>query len=161
MVKFTYHTDGEDKTSTHKDIAEKVDKLDFRQLDENNPLEQAQKFDKIKENPPEPGFMRVDVIKTDDDPPQLFSISKDDAGHEKRIREELVFTVDLYSAVQANIAKCPSNVVPMLIDQAQQLVMNEKKEYKPEKRANEFNWWWVILGLMMIPGIILLILVLL
>lgn len=161
MVKFTYHTDDDKKLLEHDTIASKIDKMDFRKLDENNPFEQAQKFDAIKENPPEPGFMKVDIVQTDTDPPELFSISKDETGKEKRIKEDIIYTVDLYSAIQANIAKCPSNVVPMLIDQAQQLVMNEKKEYKPEKRTNEFNWWWVIIALMMLPGIILLILVLL
>lgn len=158
MVKFSYH---DQPQKTHEEIAKTLDEMDIRKLDEDNPLEQAKKFDRVKENPPKPGYMKVDVVKTDEDPPQLYSISTDKKGKEKRIRESPFFTIDLYSAVQANIAKCPSNVVPMLIDQAQQLVMNEKKEFKPEKRTSEFNWWWIVLALMMLPGIILIILILL
>jgi len=158
MVKFKYHNKERENNEDHEDIIKKLDAMDIRHLEESNPLEQAKKFDIVKENPPEPGFMKVDLVKTDEDPPQVFSISKNEEGIEKRIKEDVFFTVDLYSAVQANIAKCPSNVVPMLIDQAQQLVMNEKKEFRPEKRGSEFNYWWIILGLMMIPGIILIVL---
>ena len=157
MVKFDYHTDTKPSTD-HDKVVDKLDAMDMRKLDEDNPMEQAKKFDIVKDNPPKPGFMKVDLVKTDEDPPKIFSVSKDENGKEKRIQEDVFFTVDLYSAIQANIAKCPSNVVPMLIDQAQQLVMNEKKEFRPEKRTSEFNWWWIVLGLMMIPGIILVIL---
>ena len=157
MVKFDYHTDTKPATN-HKEIAEKLDAMDMRKLDEDNPLEQAKKFDIVKNNPPKPEFMKVDLVKTHEDPPKIYSISKNEDGKEKRIQESPFFTIDLYSAIQANIAKCPSNVVPMLIDQAQQLVMNEKKEFRPEKRTSEFNWWWIVLGLMMLPGVILIIL---
>jgi len=159
MVKFDYHD--KSKPTNHDDIAKTLDNMDVRKLDEDNPMEQAQKFDRVKNNPPEPGYMKVELVKTDEDPPNIFSVSKQQDGTTKRIKEDPFYTIDLYGAVMANIAKCPSNVVPMLIDQAQQLVMNEKKEFKPEKRTSEFNWWWIVLALMMLPGVILIILLLL
>jgi len=123
-------------------------------------MEQAKKFDIVRENPPKPGFMKVDLVekKDDNDIPYVESVSIDQDGKEKRIREDPFFTIDLYSAVQANIAKCPSNVGPMLLDQQAQLVMNEKKEFKPEKRKSEIDLLTIGLIAMSLVGVLILVL---
>lgn len=133
-----YDLEPEDK---HKKIAEELDRI--RDLDEKNPLEQAMKFNAVKKNPPKKGFMEV----------QLVSKSKDG-----EYAEDPYYIIDLNTAIMANVAACPSNVIPMLIDQAQRLAVDKMKTFKPEKRGNEFNWWWIVLAIILIPGIITVIL---
>lgn len=160
--KYSSQNETEEENKYSKLVDEKIqewkpiDKI--RKLDENNPVERSIKFDNVKKHPAKKGYMKVDLVKDKDD--NIWSVSHGPKGDgpEKRFKEDLFFTVDLNTAILADIAACPSNVVPMLIDQAMQLVMNEKKEFKPEKRSNEFNWWWIVFGLCMLPGIIIVIL---
>ena len=125
-------------------------------------MEQAMKFDEVKKNPPAPDYMKVEVAEEEDDDGNTFIVSesrgRDGEGTPKRIRHDPFFTIDLNTAIMADVAKVPSNVVPMFIDKAQQLVANEKKEFKAEKRKGEFNWWWIVFFLLMIPGIIFVVL---
>jgi hypothetical protein len=155
MVKLGGHKDKE--KTTHDEIADQLDAMEIRKLDQTNPMEQARKFDMVRQNPPEPGFMKVTLEKKTDEKglPYVESVSTNDKGIEKRIREDPFFTIDLYSAVQANIAKCPSNVGPMLLDQQAQLIMNEKKEFKPEKRKNDFSLITIMLVGMSIVGAVI------
>jgi len=150
---------GSDK---EKSIEDKVDKfLDTKKLDESNPLERAKKFSKVKENPPAKEYMKVDLIKEIEDGKEvIYSRSKgpDGKSEEKKSKENIFYTIDLNTLILADIAACPSNTIPMLIDQAVQLAMNERKAFKVEKRKEGFNYWWIVLGLLMLPGIILVIL---
>lgn len=141
--------------SRHDDIADSIDSLDFyRKLDENNPLERASKFDMIKKNMPISGYMEVKCSDSGDIVHTTISESIKEDGTIKKIEHSPFLVVDLYSAINANIAQCPMNVVPMLIDQAQQMVELEKKTFKPEKRKDEFNWWWLIVIGIILMGIV-------
>jgi hypothetical protein len=130
----------------HKRIIDNLDKI--RDLDEKNPLEQAMKFNQIKKNPPKKEYMKVELI----------SRSKNKDGTSNEYQESPYFAIDLNTAIMANVAACPSNIIPMLIDQAQRLAVDKMKTFKPEKRGNEFNWWWIVLAIILIPGIITVIL---
>lgn len=142
--------------SNHDTAIKKLDETpDTKKWDESNPLERAKKFQEVKANPPKPGYMEVKVFEGTDDNGNPIVISK---SKDKEIKHDPFFTIDLNTLITADVAACPSNVVPMLIDQAVQLVMNEKKTFKPEKRKEMFNYWWVVMALLMIPGIILIIL---
>ena len=153
---------GDAGKDNHDELTSKVDSIiepdsteDIKHLDESNPMERAIKFDKVKRDPPGPGYMKVELFEEkDENGNRVFS--KDTKGTE--IKHDPMFTVDLKTSIDADINGCPSNVMPMLIDERVQLAMNEKKEFKPEKRRDEFNYWWIVMGLLMVPGIILIIL---
>jgi len=154
---------GDTDKDKHDEMTSKIDSLvkpnsidDIKHLDESNPMERAIKFDKVKRDPPSPGYMKVELFEEEDKNGNRIVISKDTEGTE--IKHDPIFTVDLKTSIDADITGCPSNVMPMLIDEAVQLAMNEKKEFKPEKRRDEFNYWWLVMGLLMLPGIILVIL---
>lgn len=141
----------------HEEVVKKLDSL--RKLDEDNPMERAIKFDAVKHNPPKPGYMKVDVFEGRDEDEDRIAISrsKNEAGEYVYIEHDPIFTIDLNTAIAADVAACPSHVMPQLIDEYVQLAMEEKKEYKPEKRKDEFNWWWIVFFLLMTPGILLVI----
>jgi len=126
-----------------KDLDEKHKKVldEIRKLDELNPLEQAIKYTAVKRNLPKPGYMKVELHKEKDETGQPLIVSK---SKDKEIKHGPFYVVDLNVALMANIAACPSNVVPMLIDQAQRLAVDKMKTFKPEKRAKEFNYWWIV-----------------
>ena len=127
-----------------KDVVDELDRIS--DMDEKNPLEQAMKFNRIKRNPPRRGYMRVDA--------EVITRSRDRDGKIREYRQSPYFVIDLNTAIMANIAACPSNIIPMLIDQAQRLAVDKMKTFKPEKRTNEFNWWWIVLAVLLIPGIL-------
>lgn len=141
-------------------INKKVDQvLDTKKLDESNPLERAKKFAEVKKNPPKPDYMKVKVYGGEEKgEPVVYSKSKDENDKEKILKHDPFFTIDLNTLIMSDIAACPSNVVPMLIDQAVTLAINEGKAFKPDKQKEPFNWWWLVMGLLMIPSVILVIL---
>jgi len=167
-----YNFGGEDKEDEiHKEIERKLDKIEdeektiteIKQLDELNPLERAEKFEEIKKNPPQPGYMDVKVYggtNKNTGEPVVVSISKGPKGDgdEKVILHNPIMPVDLNTSVKADIAACPSSVIPMVIDERLQLQADEKKEYKPRKRKPEFNWGWVLILMLMVPAIVFVIL---
>lgn len=157
MTDKKYNLSDELKEDVYDRAIKKLDSINnIRNLDENNPIEHALKFNEVKKNPPKSGYMEVKCYegKDENDNPIIISESKQEDGTIKKLYHNPFFTVDLNTAIMANIAQAPMNVVPMLIDQGQQLVMNEKKEYKPEKRKDEFNWWWIVFILLIIIGVI-------
>lgn len=132
----------------------------LKKLDEKNPMEQAIKYDAVKSNPPRKGFMKVDVFESTDNDGNPIAVSKSKGfdGKEQEVKHYPIMSVDLNTLIAADIAACPSNVMPMLLDEYQLLAVNEKRKFKPEKRKDEFNWWWIVFFLLMIPGIIFVIL---
>lgn len=164
-----YDLGGDSSDDIHKKIEKEVDAIekktidDIKQLDELNPMEQAQKFEEVKKNPPLKDYMKVDTysgMKTKTGEPVVVSISHGPAGteEEKIILHDPIMSVDLNTSVKADIAACPSNVVPMIIDERLQLAADEKKEYKPEKRKPEFNWGWILILFLLVPAIAIVIL---
>jgi len=156
-----------DKKNIH-DIESFVDKahldeLDrIKELDEQNPLEQAVKYRAIKQNPPEQGYMEVRLFKDKDKKGNPVVVSESDipdddgnpSGEVKQYRHDPFFTVDLSKQLNGDITSCPSSVGPMLIDMAQKLVETKKGAFKQDKRRSEFNWWWIVLAVLLIPGIL-------
>ena len=135
--------------SSHKDAADFLDKI--QKLDELNPMEQAIKYKAVKRNPPEPGYMQVDVFKVEGEDKVVSKSTK------KNLEEDPFFSVDLNTAIMANIAACPSNVIPMLIEQARHLSWEKVKTFKPEKRGFDFNWWWIVFILLVIAPVVVVI----
>lgn len=127
---------------------------DLRKLDENNPLEQAMKFNEVKQNPPEPDFMKIEVFHEKDEQGNDVVVSRSEQldGEKKEFHHQPILEFSPYIGFMANIAKCPMNVGPMLLDQSQNVVYEEKKAFKPEKPHSEFNWWWLVfIGLIALP----------
>lgn len=153
MSKVSKETDVVDE---HDKIAKKLDSLkEFEKLDEYNPLEQAMMFDTVKKHPPKPGFMEVktDIAETEDGNIVVVSESKQEGNKIKRIIHSRFHVIDLFSYLQANIAKCPMYVAPMIYDMGQKLIAEEKAAFKPEKYKEAFNWWWLVfLALIGIPA---------
>lgn len=151
-----YDATEEEAKNDIEDIKKHMEELnEIKQLDEQNPLEQAIKYKAIKQNPPEPDYMKVECFEEKDDKGNPIVISKSINGEKTH---SPFFVVDLNKALMADITACPSSVGPMLIDMAQKLVELKKKAFKAEKRKNEYNWWWLVLALLLIPGIITIIL---
>jgi len=159
------------KTSSKPDIRDvesfvdktHLDELDrVKELDEQNPLEQAMKYRAVKQNPPVPGYMEVRCYDDKDEKGEPFVVSESDipddngnsSGRVKRFKHSPFYTVDLNKAIMADVAACPSNVGPMLIDMAQKFVELKKTAFKVDKRRSEFNWWWIVLAVLLIPGIL-------
>ena len=145
-----YSVSDKDKKDFEKDelldeVKKHIDKINVRKLDENNPHEQAIKFNEVKKNPPHPDFMKVKVYKEKDENGNdiLVSESIQFDGKTKRLKHDPIFEFSPFVGFMANIAKCPMNVGDMLIDQAMNMVYEEKKAFKPEKRSSEFNYWWI------------------
>ena len=124
----------------------KADEL--RKLDEHNPLEQAMKFDVVRKNPPVPGFMKVECFKAEDNdgnscimskskiPKDIMSKSDTPDGI-KWIKDKPFFITDLHSAIESNIAGCPSNVGPLILAEGIKLAKLKKDVWKTEKRKDE------------------------
>lgn len=146
----------EEKTEDVHDIA--VKKLDeMRKLDENNPLERAEKYDMVKKHPVRPGYMAVKCyeVRDKDGEPFVVSVSKQDDGSFKTVEIQPFMVVDPYMLYAGNIAQCPMNVVPMLIDQAEQQVELRKDTFiKRKEKRGEFNWWWIVFIFLIIMGVI-------
>ena len=127
---------------------EKADEL--RKLDEHNPLEQAMKFDEVRKNPPEPGYMKVAAYEAEDDDGKRCIMSKSDTPKGiKWIKEKPFFITDLHSAIESNIAACPSNVGPLILAEGIKLAKLKKDVFRTEKRRDE-NKLMVILMILMI-----------
>ncbi len=153
-----------------KDIEKKVDEkfeskktsdkiIDIKKLDEDNPMERAIKFDYVKRNPPKPGFMEVEVHEAKDDEGNRFVVSESEQEETKiRMVHDPFRVVDLNTSIMADVTRCPSHVMPQLIDEYVEINMTEKKEFKPEKPKEEFRYWWLLILILMLPGVILLIL---
>ena len=129
-----------DSVDMHDIIARKVDKFTintFRNLDKENPLENEKMFNVVKKHMPKPGYMEVTAHEEHDpETGEIFVVSesehKNDKGETKtkRIRHDPFFRVDLNTAIAANIAQAPMNIVPMIIDKAQDIVWEEKKAFR-------------------------------
>jgi len=145
----------DDKSIPAENTEDKIDKLfRMRELDESNPLERAEKFNMVKRHPVKPGWLEVRCyeIEDNDGNPRVLSVSKQDDGTFKHIELEPFMIVDPYMLYASNIAQCPMNVVPMLIDQAEQQVELRKDTFiKKKEKRGEFSWWWlVVIGLILI-----------
>jgi len=156
-----------DELFKEKDAQEFIESLDkIKELDEQNPSEQAIKYKAVKQNPPKPGYMEVKMHKDKDEKQKDIIVSEsdvlDDNGEPtekvKRFKHDPFFTVDLNKLLMADIAACPSSVGPMLIDMAQKVVELKKTGFGIHSRRAEFNWWWIVFALLLIPGIIAVIL---
>jgi len=137
-------------------IKRNEDRLRLKRLDEANPHEQAEKFRMIKQNPPNPDFMKVEVYKGTDETgtERVFSKSTGFDGRPQWLEHDPFFVFSPYIGFMSNINKAPLNVVPMLLDEAMNVVAEEKKAFKPEKRKDESNWSWVLFLLLCIGGTI-------
>lgn len=140
----------------HDRAIKKLDALkEFEKLDEYNPLEQAMMFDTVKKHPPKPGFLEVkaDIAETNDGNIVVVTESKQEGNKIKKIIYSRFHVLDLFSYLQAHIAKCPMYVAPMIYDMGQKLINEEKLAFKPETRKELFNWWWLVfLALVGIPA---------
>jgi len=143
-----------------KNVDDKVDRiLDLKKLDEDNPMERAIKFDYLKKNPPKPGYMKVSMHEASDKEGNRFIVSESKQKEGiLRLVHDPYRIVDLNTSIMADVTRCPSHVMPQLIDEYVQINMQEKGEFKPEKVKEEFRWWWLIILLMLLPSVILVIL---
>jgi len=76
-------------------------------------------LNEVKENPPEPGEMEVEI-------------------------KEGIYAIDLNTLLAAQLSDCPATVIPMLIDHGVRTAVDIKDTYRAEKRKLAFEYWWVI-----------------
>ena len=109
------------------------------------------KFDEVRKNPPKPGFMKVEAYEAEDKDGNRCIMSKSEKEDHgiKWIKETPFFVTDLHSAIEANIAACPSNVGPLILAEGIKLSKLKKDVFKSEKRKDE-NKLMVILMIAMI-----------
>jgi len=153
MNKYGLDEDIDDSEEQEEDVTSKVDRvLEFKRLDESNPLERFKKFTMIKENPPNPDFMKVEVFegRDADGTPIVKSVSS-----QGTYEEDPFLIINPYMLFQGNIAASPINSVSTILELLKGVV-REEKIFKREKREKEFPWGWLIIGLSLIPGILLL-----
>ena len=55
------------------------------------------------------------------------------------------YAIDLNTLLRAQIADCPSTVIPMLIDHGIRTAVDIRNTYRPEKRLPSFNLIWLLL----------------
>jgi len=158
-----YHYDKDKKTDdftgvpSDDDIDKALKKFSgkVRRLDESNPHEQAKKFRMVKQNPPHPDFMKVELHNGQDEQgrPGLYSRHVTlDSGKEAWVEHDPFFVFSPYIGFQANIAKAPMNAMDVLLDETELVAIEEKKAFKPEKRKDENNWSWILFVIMCVVG---------
>ena len=155
MGKFSFQKPQDKKEDISTE--DRVDELlELKKLDKDNPLERAKKFNAIKAHPVKSRYHEIEAYAEEDENGKTFikTKSKGKDGTDKEVKIDPMFTIDLNMLIAADITGCPSNVMPMVVDQAVQLAIREEKKFRPEKRREEFNWWWIIFFLLMIPGIV-------
>jgi hypothetical protein len=112
-----------------QDIEKKIDTLitPRKAVDKKNSEDRIRIANEIKTNPPEPGFMRVDIR------PAIYSIDLNVDAHW------------WFNHV--------CTVFPLLLDQGIRTHVDIKDSFKPEKRFPDFNFMWIIVLLAGIIGI--------
>lgn len=163
----------EEKTIEQK-VDEKINRHETKRLEH----EDIHILD-IQKNPPEPGYMNVDLkkakLKTKDDDEEPIDIDvvalplkdkyteppKDNPlifintnGESIEIYDPII-DIDLKQVFDSQVSDCASVIFPMLMDEYLRVAVEEKKAWQPEKRKEEFKWWWVLLLMMIIIPIIL------
>jgi hypothetical protein len=126
----------------------------IRGLHESNPHEQAIKYNRIKENPPDKDFMKVEAFRGKDEEgrDKIFSRSIDFNGETRWIESDPFFVFSPFIGFQANIAKASVHAMDMLLDEAMNMVSEEKKAFKPEKRSEQKQLGWILLVVLSIIG---------
>lgn len=145
-----------------KTVEDEIDSLTtIKQLDDENPLEQAIKYDMVKRNMPKKDYMKVTKkqvqVRDNEGNKRDFIVteSKQKNGKILRIIQDVIRVVDLNTSILADIARCPSHVGPLLIDNYVKVNLEEKEEFKPEKRREIPIWLYIVLLLLMLPGILI------
>jgi len=148
--------DTEEKGDHERAVDTLDDLLGMKKLDENNPLERSEKFNMVRKHPVKPGYMEVKgyEVKNKDGDSVVVTVSKRENGSFKIVEHDPFMVVDPYMLFAGNIAQCPMNVVPMLIDQAEQQVELRKDTFiKKKEKRGEFNWWWIVFLILILVGI--------
>jgi hypothetical protein len=147
----------ESNDKKHEEAKTNIDKMGLSNIDLSNSSERAKEFHELKKYPPEKDFQEIKVYEAMDKKGNSFIVSesKDENGKELKIIEDPFMTIDLNTLIQADVAACPSSVMPMLVDEYVQIALAEKKEFKPEKPKKEFNYWWILFLLMPLPMVAL------
>jgi hypothetical protein len=107
----------------HKQIDKKLDKKQKKSIDEDMVEKEVDSririAHEIKNHPPKPGYMKVDVS------PAIYSIDLNTDAHW------------FFNHV--------CTVFPLLLDQAIRTHVDVRDSFKPQKRKLDFQYWWVIL----------------
>jgi len=149
-----YEEEKETSETKEKSVEEQIDKVlkgstPLRKMDEHNPMEQAIKFQEVRKNPPKKGYMKVECYEALDDDGNKWICSKSNGPDGiKWIKHKPFFVTDLYQAIMSNVATCPANVGPMLIDQGMKQIDLEKKQFKPQKRRDDNKMMALIMIIM-------------
>ena len=113
-----------------RNIENEVDKvLGKEKVMEKSPEDRIRLAHEIKSNPPEPGYMKTDVIPA-------------------------IYSIDLNTDANWWFTH-PCTVFPWLMDQGIRTHMDIKDSFKPEKRFPDFNYIWVVILLAGLFGLFL------
>ena len=107
------------KFDVEKNVDDLIADLKKEESERKDPASSKIQFaDKIRKNPPKPGYMEVEVE------PKIYSIDLNTDAHWWFTRACTVF--------------------PLLLDQAKRTHIDIKDSFKAEKRHLDFQYWWVI-----------------
>lgn len=112
-----------------RDVNSEVDKVISRKKPVRFSAEDRVRIaHEIKSNPPEPGFMKVDVA------PAVYSIDLNTDAHW------------WFNHV--------CTVFPLLMDQGIRTHVDIKDSFKPEKRLPDFNYMWILVLIIGVAGVL-------
>jgi hypothetical protein len=167
------------KAEHSKTIEEQIDEK-MREWEKQDEPDDLHILD-IAKNPPEPGYMKTELKKAvlhalDEDGEPLdidalaLPLQKEEKPEKTPPRDDptvyvncegdklqvydTIFDIDLAQMAEAQVSDCASTIFPMLIDETVALAVEEKKIRTLEKRKNEFQYWWVILLVLMIVALV-------
>lgn len=124
-----------EEPSSFKDVSHNIDKLlenlkkeEKKESFEQTAISRISFADRIRNNPPKPGYMKVDVE------PKVYSI-------DLNIDADWWFT-----------RSC--TVFPLLLDQAKRTHIDLKDSFKPERRLPDFNYVFIVFLIVGVIGIL-------
>jgi len=100
-----------------------------KKMDKKNTMGRIRFADRIRNNPPKPGFMKVDV-------------------------EPGIYSIDLNTDADWWFNRS-CTVFPLLLDQAKRTHIDIKDSFKPEKRLPDFNFAFLFILIVGVIGIVL------
>jgi hypothetical protein len=68
---------------------------------------------------------------------------------------DAIMDIDLKQMADAQVSDCASTIFPTIYDEGVQIAVDEKKAWTPEKRKDEFQYWWIVVLIMILVPMLL------
>ena len=127
-----------------------------KSLDKKKSMGRIKFADNIRNDPPVPGFMKVEFNKTDDGVDVVTTSNSGNSVDDKPLVEHTngLYAIDLNTAADWWFNRS-CTVFPLLLDQAKRTHIDIKDSFKPEKRLPDFNYSFLFILIIGVIGIVL------